>query len=263
MITRKKRKQVEWGKSKITVWLWVGATHSMEGWKHQACEEAVGIPAVVGGVGKQGIQSTRAVVGGQDVSCWDQKHLVPTASTREEAAGAGNAAAGRLLPATRNKGLVPRFLVRLWISWVGFNFTSTSMVFSKIANLNFSLPAPTPCPLHFFYVRFLHKVHSSLSFLRRYFFSHLEKLSQFSHIKFGVSQATLVFLYSSFTLSSISGLDAFDTCRCWHWENRTVTNSTSFSKFFFRVTSQSLQEQQVHTPKQRIIKSKDWVKKKN
>lgn len=68
----------------------------------------------MGGVGKQGIQRTRAVVGGQHMGWWDQRHLVPTASPWQEAAGAGNTTGDRLLTATGNKGFVPRLLVRLW-----------------------------------------------------------------------------------------------------------------------------------------------------
>lgn len=47
------------------------------------------------------------LVGGQHMGWWDQRHLVPTASIRQEAVGAGNTTGGRLLTATRNKGFVP------------------------------------------------------------------------------------------------------------------------------------------------------------
>lgn len=54
-----------------------------------------------------------------------------------------------------------------------------------------------------------------------------------------------------------------DTGKIGQWQTQPV------SVIFFkpkisnrRVTSQSLQEQQVYTPKQRSIKSKGWVKKK-
>lgn len=71
---------------------------TMNGLKYQACEERGGIPVLVGGVGKEGIQ--RAVVGGQHMGWWDQRHLVPTASILQEAAGAGNVTGGRMLMVT-------------------------------------------------------------------------------------------------------------------------------------------------------------------
>lgn len=156
-----------------------------------------GISALVGGAGNLGILGTKAVVGGQRVGWCDQRHLVPTASVPTGSSWGWEhcwrKAAHNKESALVTKGLISWSLVSLqclpekgsivdtlhqpWLFITsvvsGFISTSICMVFSKTANLNFTS----------FLLEFsTKKVHSSLNFLRRCSFSHLEKLSQFSHI---------------------------------------------------------------------------------
>lgn len=76
----------------------------MKGLKYQACEEVGGIPALVGGVGKQGIQ--RSCGGRPAHGLVGSKAF---GSHCKHPAGAGNATGGRLPTVRSNKAFVPWF----------------------------------------------------------------------------------------------------------------------------------------------------------